>query len=59
MKNQLSPLASIAVLLAIGLLGVVVVDTIIAMQEAEAASITGQCASAFKNATARLCPKSP
>jgi len=49
-------LAIIAIVAAVGLLGLVVVETInIPQQQAEARSIVGQCASTIKNASASLC----
>jgi hypothetical protein len=56
---MVTPLVVIALIMAFGTLGVVIVDTIVAMQEAEAKSITGTCASTLRNASASLCPKGP
>ena len=55
MTNKLSPMVIIALIMAFGILGVVVVDTIIDMEQAEAKSPTGQCASIQKNSGARFC----
>ena len=53
-----NPLILFALVASLGVLGIVIVDTIIAIQEAEGVkSPTGQCASFFKNASARSCPK--
>ena len=55
-------LAIIAVVAALALLGVVVITvavTIPLQQQAEAKSITGQCASSIRNASSSLCPKGP
>lgn len=47
-----------ALIASLGVLGIVIADTIIAIQEAVGAkSLTGQCASFAKNNSARLCPK--
>jgi hypothetical protein len=55
MNKVVCPLSCIALVMAFGLLGVVVVDTIIAIQEVQAQSKVGQCASALKNSGARTC----
>ena len=47
-----------ALIAALGLVTVVAVDVMLTMQEAEAArSVTGQCATFFKNASAQNCPR--
>jgi hypothetical protein len=50
---------AIVAIVAVGLLGVIVIEGIsIPQQQAQAApSITGQCASTIKNASAPGCPK--
>jgi hypothetical protein len=49
-------LAIISIVAALGLLGLVVVETVsMPQQQAEAISSIGQCASALKNASASFC----
>jgi hypothetical protein len=62
MTTTTSSIAIIAIVAVLALLGVVVVTvavTIPLQQEAEAKSITGQCASSIRNASSSLCPKGP
>jgi hypothetical protein len=54
MKN--TTLAMITIVAAVGLLGVVVIESIsIPQQQADAQSSTGQCARALQNASAQFC----
>jgi hypothetical protein len=46
-----------ALVAALGLVTVVAVDVMLTMQEAEARSVKGQCASFLKNASAQNCPR--
>jgi hypothetical protein len=46
-----------ALVAALGLVTVVAVEVMLTMQEAEARSVTGQCASSFRNSTAQNCPR--
>lgn len=56
MQKKETTLAIIAIVAALGLLGVVVVESISMPQhQVEAQSFVGQCARSFKNSSAQFC----